>query len=120
MDGLTTFTAAYIAALLWSTNDPDDETPLDDHFYGRPNEFDPATLEKIKADCDKFLTDNAEDIKDLEEAGHDFALSRNGHGSGFFDRDNLSKPSRDRLQTAAENFGEFQLYVGDDGKLYAM
>jgi hypothetical protein len=48
-----------------------------------------------------------------KRAGHYFWLSRNGHGSGFFD-ENL-----DALQDAAKAYSEFDLYVGDDGVIYA-
>lgn len=37
----------------------------------------------------------------------DFAYSRNGHGTGFFDRDELyTKEQRDKLQDLAASFGE--------------
>lgn len=44
---------------------------------------------KMAADCAKFKTENAALITQAElsesRAGHNFWLSRNGHGSGFFD-----------------------------------
>ena len=46
-------------------------------------------------------------------AGHNFWLTCNGHGSGFWDGD---WPAR--LTEASEQFGEFDLYVGDDGLIY--
>jgi len=37
----------------------------------------------------------------------DFAYSRNGHGTGFFDRDELyTEEQRDKLQDLARSFGE--------------
>lgn len=51
-------------------------------------------------------------------AGHDFWLTRNGHGVGFLDRDELSEADQKRLTEASKEFGECYLYVGDDGKLY--
>lgn len=52
-----------------------------------------------------------------ERLGHDFWLSRNGHGAGFFDRDELPKALRDALQSAAEACGVCDTYVDDDGVL---
>jgi hypothetical protein len=50
------------------------------------------------------------------QAGHDFILSRNGHGSGFWDRGTGNVG--DELHKWAKTFGTFSLYVGDDGYLY--
>jgi hypothetical protein len=53
-----------------------------------------------------------------EMGGHDFLLTRNGHGCGFWDGD-WPEEAGERLTAAAEKCGEFNLYVGDDGLLYA-
>lgn len=49
--------------------------------------------------------------------GHDFWLSRNGHGAGFFDRKELPKTLRDELQNIARECGAVETYRDDDGKL---
>lgn len=49
--------------------------------------------------------------------GHDFWLSRNGHGAGFFDRDELPEALRDALQKIATECGTVETYRDDDGKL---
>ncbi len=77
------FLEAYIAAALWSTTDespPEGGDPLDKN-YG-PEDLAPQTLEAMKADCSRFQVENAQDIDGREEqAGHDFWLTRNFHGS---------------------------------------
>lgn len=40
----------------------------------------------------------------------DFAYSRNGHGTGFFDRKGYTDDQQDKLQDLARSFGE--VYVG--------
>jgi hypothetical protein len=50
-------------------------------------------------------------------AGHDFWLTRNGHGAGFWDR-GLGDLG-ERLSKAAKVYGEVYLYPGDDGKVYS-
>jgi len=52
-----------------------------------------------------------------EKAGHDFWLTRNGHGAGFWDGD-WQEPAGAELSKASKAFGEINLYVSDDGKLY--
>lgn len=47
-----------------------------------------------------------------EQIGHDLWLSRNGHGTGFFDRD---YKSGDIFQAIARKMGERNVFVEDDG-----
>ncbi len=54
----------------------------------------------------------------LEQLGHDFWLTRNGHGTGFFDRETGTEESRDALTTLSKVFGDCDCYAGDDGLLY--
>jgi len=113
------FTDSYIEAALWSTNDESDEgggRPLDEN-YGE-DDIDPGTMEQMEQDCESFYGANAElwtDEHDDEKAGVDFWLTRNGHGAGYWDGDYTEG---DKLTKAAEAFGEFNLYVGDDGLVY--
>lgn len=50
-------------------------------------------------------------------AGHDFWLTRNGHGAGFWDGD-WPEPHASILTEASKTFGETDLYIGDDGKVH--
>lgn len=124
---LDNFTRHYLIAALWSSVD-DNDNPLD-ASYGL-NDFAPTAVYKAKADCRKFQLENAPllagayplyaphpDAPTPEcSAGHDFWLTRNGHGAGFWDRG--LGPIGDRLADAARAFGEAYLYVGDDNLLY--
>jgi hypothetical protein len=125
MTPLEQFTAGYIVCLLWSSTDDEGE-PLDsvcDH-----TDIAPETMERIKADCLKFYTENEEAIgggccnshkecSDYEYAGHDFWLTRNGHGAGFWDGEWL-EPHATTLDTASKAFGGCDPYIGDDGLIY--
>ena len=129
------FTRAYIECALWSStdngylgeghpdNDPSGENtggnPLDDHFD--IDDLPEETLRKMAKDCDDFrdyVEEAGLDFGELddEQAGHDFWLTRNHHGSGFWDR-GLGELG-DKLSDAAHSFGDVYLYVGDDGKVY--
>lgn len=121
------FTWEYLYAALWSTNDESDESggdPLNENYDA--NDIDPETLAEMVADCRKFQEEN-EDALDSAEvsslysveemAGYDFWMTRNGHGVGFWDGD-WSEPEGEQLDEAAKAFGEYDLYVGDDGKIY--
>lgn len=53
---------------------------------------------------------------DPVRAGIDFILSRNGHGTGFWDRG--YGDAGDELHKWAKTFGAFNLIAGNDGFLY--
>lgn len=113
------FLSAYIECALWSTNDESDEAggePFDKN-YG-PEDIHPDTLKGMREDSEKFIEENEGDIAgQFQKAGHDFWLSRNGHGAGFFDGgwpEGVGK----RLQEASRNWGDVYLYLGDDGKIH--
>lgn len=115
-----TFTQAYIECALWSSTDnsrDDGGDPLDDN-YG-PEDIAPETMREMEADCADFQKANADDLSEMDssQAGHDFWLTRNGHGAGFWDR-GLSKLG-DRLSDASKVYGGVSLYIGDDGQVHS-
>lgn len=126
MPQLDAFTQAYVECALWSTNDESDEKggePLDSNYS--ISDIDPASLAKMIDDCRHFQEENAADLATYKHpewsaadlGGHDFFLTRNGHGAGFWDRDCLPEEARERLTAAAEKWGEVDLTV-DDGVVY--
>lgn len=132
MRNTTGFVQGYITCALWSTNDNSDpETggePLDAN-YG-PDDIAPETMVEITADCAAFMFANREALRvylnergvSPDYAGHDFWLTRNGHGTGFWDRTYTPGAFRDAcmaLTDASKVYGEFDLYVGDDGRIYS-
>ncbi len=122
------FLTAYIKAALWSSNDESDESggePLDRNY--QPADLAEETLQTMTEDCRKFLEQCSHLITEdnlvrgrhecFSQAGHDFWLTRCGHGCGFNDGD-WSETVEDVLTNAARNFGEVNLCVGDDKKIY--
>ena len=133
---MTDFVRQYLETMLWSTND--DETPLDD-IQGNKGltEFVSAELiAQATKDCERFccevrnagLWDEAMRFiqgGDETTIAHDFWLTRNGHGAGFWDGDyedyvGQDNSVGDRLTVVANKFGECNPYLGDDGMVYAL
>lgn len=118
MTKLDAFTEAYITCMLWSETDQSDDSggePLDSNYDA--SDLSPDALERIEADCAKFQADNWDMISDdLGQAGHDFWLTRVGHGAGFWDGD--WPEHGDALTEACKRFGHVDVYVGDDNLLY--
>lgn len=120
---LDAFTRAYIECALWSSTTGEDDTPMDREHSAE--DIAPEALDQIVADCEKFQSDNAKwitrdfsyKVNFTEQAGHDFWLTRNGHGSGFWDGD-WTDEAGTALTDAAKGFETVDLYVGDDGKVY--
>jgi hypothetical protein len=116
---LTAFESAYLETALWSSND-EDGTPLDDSKYADA-EPTPETIERIKTDCDQFISLCEPLCSSVCTVGgrvaHDFWLTRNHHGAGFWDGD-YPEPQATQLTELAESFGECDLYIGDDGKIH--
>ena len=55
----------------------------------------------------------------LEYAGHDFWLTRNHHGAGFWDSAEIWGTNKDILTDNTHKYREINLYIGDDNKIYA-
>lgn len=90
--------------------------PMDKNYSAA--DIAPETMARIIADCAKFQAENSHSIAwALDRAGHDFWLTRNGHGAGFWDGD-WAEPFATTLTDASKAFGSCDLYVGDDGQLY--
>ena len=118
---LDEFTRSYIATMLWSTSDESDDQggePLDRNYT--ESDLAPETLARIVADCAAFQAEMdgtiSDSLSDWERAGHDFWLTRNGHGCGFWDGD-WPEPHATKLTNASKRFGVVYVYVAD-GQIY--
>jgi hypothetical protein len=120
------FTIQYIETALWATNDqstPEGGEPLDKNYD--TTDLAPETLQSILKDCEQFQRENEQWLTpecclkpNVDElAGHDFFLTRNRHGAGFWDGDWTPKAGK-ALTEASHAYGETNLYVGDDDQIY--
>lgn len=118
---------SYLGTLLWSSTVGDDDRPAD--------EFD-ASAELI-ATCEKdwerfcsLLPDDFEpedQLLQMTEPGmdawdylaHDFALTRNHHGTGFWDTGRWAEPWGEKLTALAHRFPEIELLLNTDGTVEA-
>lgn len=135
---LDDFTQAYIECALWSSTacdspeeneaDPNHEGCFDASFQSLGyDELTEECLAQVIADCEDFQTANAELLdkwygecgETPERAGHDFWLTRNRHGAGYWDRWNSGTPQGkigQALTDAAHVYGSVDLYY-IDGKV---
>ena len=74
-------------------------------------------VDEALVDCATFLRDNRVFLQEASEkfgytytqAGHDFWLTRNGHGAGFWDRG--IEEAGERLTEAARSYPEADVYI---------
>ena len=109
------FANAMFEAIAFTDLDcPDCET------YGA--ELSEESKAKMERDALKFWTrcKHLIDPYAIEQAGHDFWLTRNGHGAGFWDRsDDTYFGYQDFFTKISEAHGEVYVYLGDDGFAHA-
>lgn len=125
---LDDFTKHYLIAALWSSHDDEnDGIPLDQDYD--LSDIALSTLQEAWRDCLKFQMEQRAELAAAYEqydelglsshpdagsaqacAGHDFWLTRNCHGAGFWDR---GLDNGQALTDAAHAYGEVHLYVQD-------
>lgn len=121
------FVRGYLECALWSSNDESDDSggePMDVNYD--LNDIAPETLEQAIKDCLEFIKKYEYlfcPLPEYDQAGHDFWLTRNGHGSGFWDRAEIYGDSAaDTLASKCgwkTEFPAIDLYIGDDGLIYS-
>ena len=91
--------AAYLECAAWTMPENEDDAAFGD-----------AARETAKTHCRAFLGQAGALVADLDpgQVGHDLWLTRNGHGTGFWDRD-LSSIGED-LTRIAKAMGEAYVY----------
>ena len=117
---VTELTDIYLDTLLWSSAVGEDGDESADAY-------EPALglIVSSREDVKDFLA-AAGDLIDVAgrvikgynavSAMHDFALTRNGHGAGFWDR-GLGAVGEE-LTAIAKGFGSHEVYLGDDNLIH--
>jgi hypothetical protein len=111
----------YLETLVWQGHDWDDQIdgnpkPLDENYSA--DDFAGSAVDDSRSELIDFLQSTWQDVASMDPAqvGTDFALTRNRHGAGFWDR-GLGDVG-DRLTDACRPYGGADVYVGDDGRLH--
>lgn len=138
-DRLEAFTIGYAHAMLWANTRADDETTKTyPELWQTPSHgwqleaFTPEARASVESDCRdffatnlrdlaayarvdssswRFLTGRDDELNAYSCAGHDFALTRNRHGAGFWDRG--MGELGERLSVAARAYGSSDGWYDD-------
>lgn len=116
----------YLIGLLFAETDPSDQ-PWDDNYS--TEDFTEEATAAAQADCKEFLAKCdtlALDLTNIafsddsvasseERIGHDLALTRNGHGAGFWDR-GLGELGQ-RLTDLCSQMGSVYIFSNDNKTL---
>ncbi len=120
-DDLTAFERGYVAAAKWLTYRTNEDDTIDEDCV---ESVSPEALTEIKEECQDFQDANKDNLEEAyavhgyceESAGHDFYLTRNGHGAGFWDQ-GLGAVG-ERLSKACKPYGSTDNYwVDEEGVL---
>ena len=103
----------YLHTALWSSDD-DQDAPLDTDFD--IEDISDSLRESSKVDLTSFLKSAGDLLSDTDiNTGHDFWLTRCGHGAGFWDGD---YDNGDKLTELCKPYRNIDLYIGADGLIY--
>ena len=115
------FTDSYIDTALWNSTGPGSDMEsknLDTQHLA------PECKAQLHQDCQLFQRQHAKLLEEAYEAGaseermgRDFWFGRNWAGTGFGDG-HIPYDLGAKLTLAAHQFGEMNLYLGDDGLIY--
>ena len=116
--------AGYTDAAIWFSPEDEQNVSLEQN-YGAEDISQDAQLQ-MAADCYRFFEQvkayvDPDNDAEMHALGHDFFLTRNGHGAGFWDGDWDHKPA-DAVQALTEQsklMGSWCLMPGTDGILYS-
>lgn len=122
------FIHGYVEALLATSDEGD--SPMSKHFS--VDDLSPDAVDRIQADCRSFLHMAGPyltpekyvgaSVGSLEaHAGHDFWLTRCGHGAGFWDGDWEGEDNHQfegPIMRIAKGFPNIDAMLGDDGKIH--
>jgi len=144
---MTEFSQAYLKQALWSSTDGYVCRSFDVSLESMGNDLAPETRERMEADCVKFEAENSADLRAItpewrafgselrrgwwpwrsarSQWGRAFWLTRNGiPASDAWEDDtpvwwcmSYEWPGN-RLTEACKAYGEYTLYIGDDGLIY--
>jgi hypothetical protein len=133
------FVKGYVECMIWSSNTDGNEEDHSEEGGVNYNITDDLDWDDLSVECKKQAIDDCRgflqeckqegiDIDALDYgsrgkewsnmalAGHDFWLTRNGHGAGFWDRD-LGEVG-DKLTKMSKVWGGQDICVGEDGLVY--
>ena len=108
---LDDFAKGYVEAMFFTNGDAGDEREYWLNAMG-VERLTRAAVADIAKDCEAFWNANKADLEAVAElygidrAGNDFWFTRQGHGVGYWARNELPDELRERLSEAASAFGE--------------
>lgn len=111
----------YLTCALWSSGDIDNENePLDSRYS--ISDFTETFKIKSKNEIIEFVKIAGSMLDDWndEQIGHDLWLTRNGHGTGFWDRKKPYKNELSNLVGYNTQFKPIDLYVNDNNEIDAI
>ena len=119
------FVDAFITTLIWSSGEEYDGKDADDLSLEARHAIEADCQDFLRRVEDKFLSCNWHHVPgsrgewcEWSQLAHDYCLTRNGHGAGFWDGDWDDTGISEFLDEQAKESSLMTIYDGDDGKLH--
>jgi len=108
---------SYITALIWT--EEGHETDYDPWEGKNIYDIDENSKDEIVKEVEWFINSAGDVFEDMtdDQIGNDLWLTRNGHGSGFFERINDSE-NLTIITKLCDVLGNVDAEIGDDGNIY--
>jgi hypothetical protein len=116
---------AYLQTALWAEVD-DNGDPWDSNYS--EEDIAPESKTQMKQEFDEFMKraqpllqelEEAEGRLDLAQIAHDFWLTRNRHGAGFWETSDYPEQIGTKLTDLSHKFPEVYFWLAEDGKIHA-
>jgi len=110
----------YIEALIWTQEGVGEDADGNDPMDGKNiSDINKESKEEIKKEVEWFINSAGDVFEELsdDQIGHDLWLTRNGHGSGFFERIE-EKENLEIIEELCDILGNAEVFVNDDGEIY--
>lgn len=103
----------HVECLLFCGVQVEGEDESNDSFTA--SDLAPETVQHLLRDCADFIAKAGPLLDDLDlvRCGNDLHYDREGHGTGFLDRDNIPEAIREALHDLAQHFGQLNAYVAN-------
>jgi hypothetical protein len=109
---------SYLHAAFWTEEEQIKDN--NDDLDLSSTDFSEKSIEESKNDIIMFMEKAGQYLNNISDdlIGHNFWLTRNHHGAGFWDMKELDEEIGEIVTKICHEFKEKYVYLGDDGKLY--
>ena len=117
MDKKTEFVREYVATAIRDLNLKTEDETVWEWEWVDSDDLDGDSQDYLESCASWFFNRHKDWIDNPSQFAIDLWFTQNGHGAGFWDGD-YDEPIATVLTNSAEELGETELFIGEDGRVY--